>query len=98
VRILRVVPDVSPEVLGLSGEFDLARKHELRTMFSTCGTSAPLTIDFTLVTYIDSTFLNELASLRSRNTARRITLSGVSKQILRLLEMVNMDVLFIVSD
>jgi anti-anti-sigma regulatory factor len=51
-------------------------------------------IDMVKVTYIDSTFLHELAGLRSRFKPHPITLLGVNKNLQRVLHIANFDHLF----
>jgi anti-anti-sigma factor len=80
--------------ISLEGEFDLTRKDELESLFSSVDGDDALTIDLTGVTYIDSTILHELAALRLRSARRSITLSGANGHIRRVFKIVNFDQIF----
>jgi anti-anti-sigma factor len=84
--------------IELSGEYDLARKQELAAEFAVLSNGDPLAIDMRRVTYVDSTFLNELATLRLRLDERSVTLVGVRPNILRILQLVKFDRFFTFSD
>jgi anti-anti-sigma factor len=84
--------------IELSGEYDLARKQELAAEFAELTNGDPLSIDMRRVTYVDSTFLNELAALRLRLDERSVTLVGVRPNILRILQLVKFDRFFTFSD
>lgn len=81
--------------ITLSGEYDVARKGELSAAFAAVVNGAPVTIDLAEVTYIDSTFLNELASLRLRMEHRPIILVGAAPNILRLFALTKLDRFFV---
>ena len=80
--------------ITLSGEYDIARKQELAAIFgATNGES--VTIDMSDVTYVDSTFLNELASMRLRRQERPVTLVGVQPNVSRILQIAKLDRFFL---
>lgn len=81
----------------LTGEYDIARREELATLFQSVNGADPLLIDMTDVSYVDSTFLNELATLRLSDAARSITIAGVSEHVARLLKTVSFDQLFLIT-
>jgi len=78
----------------LDGEYDLARKDELTAIFASITNGAPVTIDMTRVTYVDSSFLNELATIRARLNGRPVTLIGVQPNIARVLQITKLDRFF----
>lgn len=80
-------------IVLLHGEYDLARKEELRHLLDGSNEGS-LTLDMTHVRYIDSTFLNELVRLRQRDAARTITIVGASEGVHRLFAIVAMEQLF----
>jgi anti-anti-sigma factor len=75
------------QVVSLSGELDIARKQEVRDALTVKGADAPLLVDFSEVTYADSTVIAEL--LRFRNEAdregRRVAIVITSPQFDRLI-------------
>jgi len=81
--------------ITLSGEYDIARKGELSEAFAGVVNGAPVVIDMTTVTYVDSTFLSELASMRLRLEHRPITLIGAGPNILRLFHLTKLDRFFL---
>ncbi|MFY9883158.1 MAG: STAS domain-containing protein, partial [Candidatus Cybelea sp.] len=80
--------------IELCGEYDLSTKEEIASLFGSLRAGGPAVIDMTKVTYIDSTFLHELAGLRSRFMPHPITLLGVSEHLERLFHIMNFDHLF----
>jgi len=83
--------------LQLLGEYDIARKDELRAIFAHVGESSngdPITIDMSRVTYVDSTFLNELASMCLRRQGQPVTLVGEHPNTLRILQLAQLDRFF----
>jgi anti-anti-sigma factor len=80
--------------IELNAEYDLTSKEDIASLFRSLRADGPVVIDMTKVTYIDSTFLHELAGLHSRFRQHRITLLGVNKNLQRLLHIVNFDHLF----
>jgi anti-anti-sigma factor len=77
----------------LEGEYDLARKPELSSLFASVIEEA-VTLDFTKVTYVDSLFMQELIRLRHRLPEGAITLANPNANIRRLLNIVGFDQLF----
>lgn len=86
--------DARLATLFLTGEYDIARREELARRFQSVSGEHPLVIDVSEGTYVDSTFLNELASLRLNGKGPSISISGVNEHIARLLETVSFDQLF----
>jgi anti-anti-sigma factor len=78
----------------LDGEYDLSRRQELASLFASLEGESPLVIDMTKVTYIDSTILHELSTLRERDRGRAITLLGSNASVRRILEIVSFDRIF----
>jgi anti-anti-sigma factor len=79
--------------IELQGEYDLADKEPLAKLLGSLRADGPAEIDMTKVTYIDSTALHELASLRTRFNAQPITLR-VRENICRVLDLMRFDRLF----
>lgn len=79
--------------IELSGEYDLQRRDEVRRIFGSLDCSEIL-LDFHDVTYVDSSFLNELVVLRNRLPESSITLVVPSAQIRRILEIVDFGRIF----
>ena len=88
-------PSSHRQAIELSGEYDLARRHELSTSFETLATGRPVWIDMQRVTFIDSTFLGVLAALRVRLKENPVTLVGVRPNIARVLALAKFDRLFV---
>jgi anti-anti-sigma factor len=80
--------------IELNGEYDLSSKDDIASLFRSLRADGPAVIDMVKVTYIDSTFLHELAELRSRFKQHPITLLGVNKNLQRVLNIANFDRLF----
>ena len=90
----------SPRVhIELDGEYDIARRQEVATAFAAvpAGTQE-LVLHMESVTYVDSAFLHELATLRNRLDGSRVTLIAPHPQLKRLLRLVAFDRLFRVVD
>ncbi|HEY1975533.1 MAG TPA: STAS domain-containing protein [Candidatus Baltobacteraceae bacterium] len=71
-----------------AGEYDLARKAQLRKDLSRLGSAQELVLDVSEVTFIDSTFISELMSLekaRRRKGFPRITVVAPPKSLVRKL-------------
>jgi anti-anti-sigma factor len=81
--------------IELAGEYDIARRQEVAVRFSSITNGAPVTIDMSQVTYVDSTFLNELAAMRLRLHERPVTLVGVQPNIARILRIAKLDRFFL---
>lgn len=78
----------------LDGEYDLSRKDEVASLFARLVPDAPASIDMSRVTYIDSTFLRELALLHFRFKDFPVTLINVCPNVRRILDIVKFDRLF----
>ncbi|MBV8724521.1 MAG: STAS domain-containing protein [Candidatus Eremiobacteraeota bacterium] len=81
----------------LSGEYDLLRRDELREIFASLGDEPEITLDLGGVTYVDSSFLDELGKLRLRLPDHSITLVGADATVRRLLEITSMHKIFTVQ-
>jgi anti-anti-sigma factor len=79
--------------IELSGEYDIARKPELAAAFANVD-GAPVTIDMSEVTYVDSTFLGELMAMRLRLEERPVTLIGVKPGVARIFSIASLDRFF----
>jgi anti-anti-sigma factor len=84
--------------IEFDGEYDLSQREQIAALFDGLGADGPVIIDLTKVTYIDSTFLHELAALRLRFKERSITLTGANANIKRILKVVKFDRLFALAD
>ena len=84
--------------LRLEGEYDLTRRDEVAALFNALDGDGDVVIDMTNVTYLDSTVLRELASLRLRNANRAITLMGLSPHIRHILTVVDFDKIFKITE
>jgi anti-anti-sigma regulatory factor len=87
-----------PRRVQLDGEYDLSRKEQVAALFGALPGDGPVTIDLSKVTYIDSTFLHELAALRLRFKEQSITLTGASAGVKRILKLVKFERLFVLVD
>ena len=85
-------------VIRLEGEYDLTRRDELASLFGSINGAGALVIDMTNVSYIDSTMLSELGSLRRRAQEIPIKLAGANEHLRRVLSIVNFDSLFEITD
>lgn len=91
-------PDPSVKRIELEGEYDLTRKDEIASMFGCINGEASVVIDMAKVTYMDSTVLKELATLRLRDASRLIRVAGPNQHIRRLLRLVSFDKLFEITE
>ena len=80
----------------LEGEYDLLRQTEVAEIFDSLPALKELTLDFSAVTYVDSTFLGELARLHQRQPGCRITLTGANENLKKIFDLVGFDQLFII--
>lgn len=80
--------------IELEGEYDLANRASLASLFETLAPDGPAVIDMTRVTYVDSTALREFFDLRSRLKEHPVTLLGVNEHVRRILRIVDFDSLF----
>ena len=78
----------------LEGEYDLLRQAEVTEIFTSLPSLKQLTLDFSAVTYVDSTFLGELARLHQRLPGCRISLTGANKNLKKIFALVGFDQLF----
>jgi anti-anti-sigma factor len=92
---MRNNPVQDAHYIRLSGEYDIARKSEIAAAFDGLTNGAPVTIDMTDVSYVDSSFLNELMRLRLKELP--VTLIGAQPNILRVLQLTKLDRLFILQ-
>ncbi|HVR47376.1 MAG TPA: STAS domain-containing protein [Candidatus Binatia bacterium] len=83
--------------LELEGDWDLSRREELDFLFSALRSDEPAVIDMSRATYIDSTVLHQLASVRQRFNGHQITVVA-NGPVSRLLRMVAFDKMFRVVD
>ncbi len=81
--------------IALAGEYDIARKQELATTLAGVTNGKPVSIDMHDVTYVDSTFLSELAAMRLRLNERPVTLIGVQGNVARIMRLAKLDRFFI---
>jgi anti-anti-sigma factor len=81
-------------MIALEGEWDLSRKDELSRLLDSLEANNGATIDLADVTYVDSTFLNLLASLRLRLAGTQITLLHPSEHLIRVLKLMKFEQLF----
>lgn len=83
----------TPPQLVLSGEIDIATVEDLRRAGSRCldavEASAPLEVDMSAVSFIDSSGLGALVSIRrlAESAGHATVLVGLSPSIARLLEL-----------
>jgi anti-anti-sigma factor len=88
------VYDTAMPRIELNGEYDLSTKEDVASLFRSLRADGPVVIDMTKVTYVDSSFLHELAGLHSRFTPHSVTLLGVSGHLQRVFDILNFDRLF----
>jgi anti-anti-sigma regulatory factor len=91
-------PKVPVSRIVLEGEYDLTQKAAVALLFGELQADGPAIIDLTKVTYVDSSFLNELAVLRARLKEHAITLVGATGSVMRVLKLVEFDKLFHLVD
>jgi anti-anti-sigma factor len=84
--------------ISLRGDYDYNRKDELQNMFDGIPHDLDVAINLVEATYLDSTFLSQLARLyRRRSEGSTVTLEQPSERIRRLLHLVGFDDFFLVS-
>lgn len=83
--------------VALHGEYDITRRDEVASLFGTLSPDGPASVDMAGVSYVDSTFLRELATLHARFREQPITLVGVTGGVRRILSIVNFDQLFVIA-
>ena len=88
-------------VMVFSGEYDLASQQQVRRAFDSLALAGHAVLDFTGVTYIDSTVLSELVRLNALRLERgleTVTLATANSNIRRVLSLVQLtDVLRVVE-
>ena len=88
-------------VMVFSGEYDLSSQQQLRRAFDSLAPKGRAVLDFTRVTYIDSTVLSELVRLNTLRLEARldaVTLVTSNSNIRRVLSLVHLtDVLRVVD-
>ncbi len=84
--------------IALRGDYDSNRRDELRNMFDGVPPDLDVVLDLSGATYLDSTFLNQLARLhRRRSDGATVALEQPNEHTRHLLRLVGFDKLFIVS-
>lgn len=76
-----------------SGEYDLSSQQQVRRAFDSLASTDHVVLDFTAVTYIDSTMLAELvrlSSLRVEGRLDAVTLVTANSNIRRVLSLVRL--------
>lgn len=87
------------ERVELSGEYDLSRKREVAALLAAIPADVEgVVVDMGRVNYVDSSFLNELGTLRKRLAACPITIVGANAQLKRIFGMLSFEKLFAVVD
>jgi anti-anti-sigma factor len=96
----RIVSGSSIGVIKLTGELDIGRRDEIRAALHLAGDEAGMLIDFSEVTYADSTMLAQLLRLRTEATEQCIPLAIVigSRQFARLIEYAGLSEAFAIFD
>jgi anti-anti-sigma factor len=80
--------------IELTGEYDIARKPELAAMLAAVTNACPVAIDMSRVSFVDSTFLGELAKMRLRHVESPVTLIGVPPHVARVFRLAKLDRFF----
>lgn len=90
----------SIDVIKLSGELEIARRAEIRAALKVEGGEKPVLIDFSDVTYADSTAVAELLRFHTEAAAARIPVAIVygSPRFARLLQYAGLSDAFAVFD
>ncbi len=87
----------STAIMVFSGEYDLASKDQVRAAFDAVSEAPRVALDFSDVTYIDSTIIHELVRLhnaRSAGDLERETLVVRNSNLLRVFELLNLASVF----
>ncbi len=80
-------------VMVFSGEYDLASKEPLRAAFDAVSEAPRVVLDFSGVTYIDSTVIHELVRIHNARAVRgleRETIVVRNESLLRIFDIVNL--------
>ncbi|HEX3458799.1 MAG TPA: STAS domain-containing protein [Candidatus Baltobacteraceae bacterium] len=81
----------------LEGEYDLLRQAEVAEIFGSLPALKQLDLDFSAVTYVDSTFLGELARLHNRLPGCRISLTGANPNLKKIFDVVGFGQIFAIK-
>jgi anti-anti-sigma factor len=84
--------------IELNGEYDLAQRAQMASLFEALRPDGPAVIDLTKVTYVDAAFLSELIKLRRRFKQHPITLAGAKADVKRVLRLVSFEELFEITE
>ncbi len=90
--------DNHSRTIALQGEYDIADRANLATLFGALRSEAPVTIDMTKVIYFDSTVLYELVKLQARLKGHLIKLLVSNRNVRRTLRMGHFEQLFEIVD
>lgn len=80
--------------IELVGEYDLTQKAEVASLFGALAPDGPAVIDMARVTYVDSSFIHELLSLRKRFKLQPITLLVGNAHVRHVLRLMNLELQF----
>ncbi|MGC2406838.1 MAG: STAS domain-containing protein [Candidatus Cybelea sp.] len=84
-------------VMVFNGEYDIASRHQVRTAFDAVSEAPRVALDFSDVTYIDSTIIHELLRLHNARAAgdlERETVVMRNSNLLRVFEILNLASVF----
>lgn len=84
-------------VIVFSGEYDIASKDQVRTAFDAVSEAPRVALDFSEVTYIDSSIISELVRLHNTRAAgglERETVVVRNKTLLRIFEILRLASVF----
>lgn len=84
-------------VMVFSGEYDLASKDQLRAVFDSLSEAPSVVLDFSDVTYLDSTVISELVRMHNGRAASRLepaTLVMHNKNLLRVFNVLQLPQVF----
>jgi stage II sporulation protein AA (anti-sigma F factor antagonist) len=87
-------------VVTLRGEFDLAERARLRDIFDSAERSSTVVLDFSNVTYIDSTVIGALVKLHGDMAAvqGRMVVVSPAPVVKRVLDMTGLTLIFHIAD
>lgn len=84
-------------VMVFSGEYDLSSKEELRAAFTSLSCEPYVVLDFSAVTYMDSTVITELLRmhhLRLANGFDRATVVAHNRHLIKLVDVLQLGSIF----
>jgi anti-anti-sigma factor len=90
-----------PMVIHLTGEYDISTSHTLAYALEPSYGAPNVVVDFSGVTYIDSTALSEMIRCRKRRAALAFPpkrFAGVNLQVRLILETTNLDKIWPIFD